>query len=53
MGRSYKTVMMKPIDSVAIALETIPKGEVLEIVCQNSTFTVESRLNSGINKTGW
>jgi altronate dehydratase small subunit len=41
LGNSYKTVMMKPIDSVAIALETIPSGQFLDIVCQNSTFNVQ------------
>lgn len=38
---SYRTVMMKPQDHVAIALETIPAGSVLEVRSQGQTFQVE------------
>lgn len=38
---SYKTVMMKPHDKVAVALEPIPAGAQLTVRCQDSTFEVE------------
>lgn len=37
---SYHTVMMKPLDNVAIALANIPEGEELSVVCQEHTFKV-------------
>ncbi|KIL40319.1 D-galactarate dehydratase [Gordoniibacillus kamchatkensis] len=40
MNASYKTVMMKPQDSVAVALEDIPAGAELTVVSQGQTFTV-------------
>lgn len=37
----YKTVMMRPEDTVAVALETIPAGTRLTVRCQDLTFEVE------------
>lgn len=41
MITDYKTVMMKPQDKVAVALEKIPAGTVVQVTCQNRSFTVE------------
>jgi altronate dehydratase small subunit len=41
MEKSYKTVMMKPKDHVAIALEDIPCGVIVNVTCQGQTFVVE------------
>ncbi|RKD22934.1 D-galactarate dehydratase [Ammoniphilus oxalaticus] len=38
---SYKTVMMRPQDTVATALEQIPAGVKLTVQCQDHTFDVE------------
>lgn len=45
MEKTYKTVMMKPKDHVAIALEEIPCGAVVNVACQDQSFTVELRDN--------
>lgn len=37
----YKTVMMKPYDKVAVALEHIPAGAKVTVNCQNHTIEVE------------
>jgi altronate dehydratase small subunit len=39
--KTYRTVMMKPLDQVAIALDNIPAGTVLNVKCQERNFTVE------------
>jgi altronate dehydratase small subunit len=36
----YKTVMMKPHDHVAVALEPIPAGSFVTVTCQGKTFSV-------------
>jgi altronate dehydratase small subunit len=41
MDTHYKTLMMKPIDKVAVALTTIDKGAVVEVRCQEKQFTIE------------
>jgi altronate dehydratase small subunit len=41
MDTTYKTVMMKPQDKVAVALIDIPAGVQVTVTCQNQTFTVE------------
>ncbi|MEW9669885.1 UxaA family hydrolase [Ammoniphilus sp. 3BR4] len=43
METTYKTVMMKPQDHVAIALENIPQGSKVTVACQDQTFIVELR----------
>lgn len=43
MEKAFKTVMMKPQDKVAVALESIPAGAVLSVVCQDKTFAVTLR----------
>lgn len=40
MDKSYKTVMMKPVDKVGIALVPIPPGTQVKVVCQGKTFDV-------------
>jgi altronate dehydratase small subunit len=40
MKTAFKTVMMKPIDKVAVALMTIPAGETIEVKCENHEITV-------------
>ena len=40
MASNYKTVMMKPIDKVAIALMAIPPGSEVEVTCQGQIFKV-------------
>jgi len=42
---NYKTVMMKPQDKVAVALEYIPAGAKLIVRCQDQTFEVELKDN--------
>ncbi|HZG16231.1 MAG TPA: UxaA family hydrolase [Candidatus Bathyarchaeia archaeon] len=37
---SYKTVMMKPQDSVAVALTDIPANASVTITCQDRTFAI-------------
>lgn len=39
--RAYNTVMIKPHDNIATALEPIPAGTVLEVICQDKTYIVE------------
>ena len=39
-NQTFKTVMMKPIDKVAMALEPIPSGKEVEVTCQGKTFKV-------------
>ena len=39
----YKTVMMKPEDSVAVALTDIPAGTTVKVTCQDRTFVVQLR----------
>lgn len=41
MGGSYKTVMMKPQDKVAVALTDIPAGTVVHVTCQGQTLEIE------------
>ncbi|RBW70953.1 UxaA family hydrolase [Bacillus taeanensis] len=41
MNTNYKTLMMKPIDKVAVALTKIDKGTVIEVRCQEKQFTIE------------
>lgn len=40
MAVTYKTVMMKPKDKVAVALESIPKGAEVVVVCEDRTFEI-------------
>ncbi len=40
MASLYKIVMMKPQDKVAVALEDIPAGETVSVVCQGTAHTV-------------
>ncbi|MFP5112227.1 UxaA family hydrolase [Bacillaceae bacterium C204] len=40
MASNLKTVMMKPIDKVAIALMAIPPDSEVEVTCQGQTFKV-------------
>jgi altronate dehydratase small subunit len=40
MDSAYKTVMMKPHDSVAVALTDIPAGAELTVASQGQTYTV-------------
>lgn len=40
MDTSYKTVMMKPNDSVAVALSQIPAGTELNVSCQEQIFQI-------------
>jgi altronate dehydratase small subunit len=40
MKTAYKTVMMKPVDKVAVALMKIPAGATIKVVCENCEFTV-------------
>ncbi len=35
--------MMKPQDNVAVALENVPAGALLQVTCQDKTFEVELR----------
>jgi altronate dehydratase small subunit len=41
METAFKTVMMKPMDSVAVALQDIPAGLKLTVTCQDQVFEVE------------
>lgn len=38
---SFKAIMMKRIDRVAVALENIPKGAVVGLNCQGQSYSVE------------
>ncbi|WNC13779.1 UxaA family hydrolase [Brevibacillus brevis] len=40
MGEAYKTVMMKPHDKVAVALEPIPAGAEVSVVCEDRSFHI-------------
>lgn len=40
METIYRTVMMKPHDKVAVALEQIPAGAVIQVTCQEHNFSV-------------
>jgi altronate dehydratase small subunit len=39
--KTHKVVMMKPVDSVAVALTDIPAGTRVRVVCGESVFEVE------------
>ncbi|KAB7707231.1 D-galactarate dehydratase [Bacillus aerolatus] len=41
MVTNYKTVMMKPVDKVATALENIPANSIVTVSCQDKNYTVE------------
>ncbi|MEH7081309.1 UxaA family hydrolase [Neobacillus drentensis] len=41
MSTAFKTVMMKPNDKVAVALEGIPAGSHVKVTCQGNSFDVE------------
>lgn len=41
MDSTFKTVMMKTQDNVAIALSNIPAGSTVKVTCQDKTFTIE------------
>ncbi|MCF6092419.1 UxaA family hydrolase [Microaerobacter geothermalis] len=43
MGKNYKNVMMKPQDKVAVALEHIPAGAEVTVVCQGQSYMVKMR----------
>jgi altronate dehydratase small subunit len=45
MEAGYKTVMMKPEDSVAVALSEIPAGTTVKVMCQDQTFVVQLQDN--------
>lgn len=36
----YKTVMMKPHDKVAVALEAIPSGAAVTVTCEDHTIEI-------------
>jgi altronate dehydratase small subunit len=40
MVKHFKTVMMKPQDKVAVALEAIPAGSSVSVTCQDKIFRV-------------
>ncbi|MDF2680152.1 MAG: hypothetical protein K0R47_1342 [Brevibacillus sp.] len=40
MAGTYKTVMMKPQDKVAVALEVIPAGVAVTVACEDRTIEV-------------
>jgi altronate dehydratase small subunit len=40
MDTTYQTVMMKPMDQVAVALIDIPAGVQVTVTCQSHPFTV-------------
>ncbi|MDR7080026.1 altronate dehydratase small subunit [Neobacillus niacini] len=41
MSNEFKTVMMKPQDKVAVALDHIPEGSIVQVTCQGKRFTVK------------
>nr|WP_257984433.1 UxaA family hydrolase [Neobacillus cucumis] len=41
MSTAFKTVMMKPNDKVAVALESIPEGSHVTVTCQGMSYDVE------------
>ncbi|WCK53234.1 UxaA family hydrolase [Aneurinibacillus sp. Ricciae_BoGa-3] len=41
METIFRTVMMKPQDSVAVALQNIPAGSKLAVTCQDQVIQVE------------
>ncbi|GAA5344366.1 UxaA family hydrolase [Planifilum fimeticola] len=43
MEKGYKTVMLNPVDSVAVALSPIPAGAAVEVSCRGRRFTVVLR----------
>jgi altronate dehydratase small subunit len=45
MTTGYKTVMMKPQDKVAVALESIPANSRIEVTCQNRSFSIQIQEN--------
>jgi altronate dehydratase small subunit len=40
MTNKYKSVMMKPQDKVAVALESIPAGALVAVTCEDQAFEV-------------
>jgi altronate dehydratase small subunit len=40
MAETFKTLMLNPKDSVAIALERIPEGETVIVTCEDITYNV-------------
>jgi altronate dehydratase small subunit len=45
MNTGYKTIMMKPEDKVAVALENIPANSRIEVTCQNQSFSIDIKGN--------
>ncbi|GCL71516.1 UxaA family hydrolase [Paenibacillus naphthalenovorans] len=45
METNYSTVMMKPVDNVAVALTNIPGGTVVTVNCGGNTIAVELKEN--------
>ncbi|MCZ8515094.1 UxaA family hydrolase [Paenibacillus filicis] len=43
MEKRYKTVMMNAQDQVAVALENIPEGAVVQVDCQGNSFKIDVR----------
>ncbi|MGF6952242.1 altronate dehydratase small subunit [Neobacillus sp. B4I6] len=41
MSTSFKAVMMKPNDKVAVALESVPEGSYVKVTCQGKSFDIE------------
>lgn len=41
MQKAHKVVMMKPVDSVAVALTDIPAGTRIRVVCGESVFEID------------
>ncbi|WP_062237507.1 UxaA family hydrolase [Fictibacillus sp. FJAT-27399] len=41
MAMNYKTIMMKPLDHVAIALMDLPQGSLLHVRCEDKEQEVE------------
>ncbi len=41
MNMDYKVVMMKPQDTVAVALMSIPVNSHVQVTCQDRSFSIE------------
>ena len=43
MAVTFNTLMLNPMDSVAIALERIPAGESITVRCESVTYSVQMK----------
>jgi altronate dehydratase small subunit len=41
MADNFNTLMLNPMDSVAIALERIPEGNMVTVTCESVTYSVQ------------